>query len=54
VRVGEKGIEKIFKSTIKLALDQGVVSSRSLQKVIAGYNSNGKKYFLSYRCEALS
>jgi transposase, IS5 family len=33
-RLGEKGMEKIFTSTIKLALDQGIVSSKSLQKVI--------------------
>ena len=33
-RLGEKGIQKIFKSTIKIALEEGFVSEKSLEKVI--------------------
>lgn len=41
-RLGEKGIEKIFKSTIKLALDEGLISSKSLEKVIVDTTVMGK------------
>lgn len=33
-RLGEKGIGKVFKSTIKIALEEGFVSLKSLEKVI--------------------
>jgi IS5 family transposase len=33
-RLGEKGINQIFKTTVKLAIDQGFVSPKSLEKVI--------------------
>lgn len=33
-RLGEKGVEKIFKSTIAMALEEGFVSQKSLEKVI--------------------
>lgn len=33
-RLGEKGMEQVFRSTIKLALDEGVISRKSLEKVI--------------------
>lgn len=33
-RLGEKGVQKIFKSTIKMAVEEGFVSGKSLEKVI--------------------
>lgn len=33
-RLGEEGVQKIFKSTIKMAVDEGFVSEKSLEKVI--------------------
>lgn len=33
-RLGENGVQKIFKSTIKIAVEEGFVSEKSLEKVI--------------------
>lgn len=33
-RLGEKGVQKIFKSTIRIAVEEGFVSARTLEKVI--------------------
>lgn len=33
-RLGENGVQKIFKSTVKIALEEGFISSKSLEKVI--------------------
>lgn len=33
-RLGENGVQKIFKSTIKIALEEGFLSEKSLEKVI--------------------
>lgn len=33
-RLGENGVQKIFKSTIKMAVEEGFVSAKSLEKVI--------------------
>lgn len=33
-RIGEKGVQRIFKTTISMALEQGFVSPKSLEKVI--------------------
>ncbi|MGZ3633286.1 MAG: transposase, partial [Parachlamydiaceae bacterium] len=33
-RLGEQGVQKIFKSTIKMAVEEGFVSAKSVEKVI--------------------